>query len=361
MDTHLTNTSTFAELMGISSQTLHHWYKEHLSGYEPIGRIEIHQNDITVKSGNKQEIIDIPILLPENVGVAMAIDEKLIGEDFYTIFTNRETGRIAFCGATTNSKHLEQAMYPLTDSLTQVQTITRDMSPSYARLCNNIMPSAVQIADKFHVIKNLMDANNAVRVRYRQEILETKRKALARFKEEEGIRRKECEKDGVKFKAQKFVHKEEKLANGETLSEILSRSHLMLYKFSEQWNYKQQFRAEILFDKFPDIAQAYKLSCIFRAWYSKSNVGLHNLQIEKGLHDWYDEVEMADIDEMLNFKAQVEANEDIISAYFIRGNTNAIAENLNKRIKQYIASNNGVREVDFFFFRIKNFFASTSN
>ena len=361
MDTHLTNTSTFAELMGIKASTLHHWYKDCLSGFEPEGRKEIHHHDFTLHSGNKKEIIEIPIVLPDNVGRDMAIDEKLIGNDFYTIFTNRKTGKIAFCGATTSSKRLEQAMLPIAKELAQVETITRDLSPSYARLCSTMMPAAVQVADKFHVIKNLMEANNAVRVRYRQEILEKKRKALAIFKEEERVRRFECEKTNVKFKAGRFSYMEEKLANGETLSEVLSRSHLTLYKMQEQWTIKQKRRVEILFENFPDIAKAYNLSCLFRTWYDKKNVGAHYLQIEKGLYDWYEQVEIEDIDEMLNFKAQVEANEEIIRAYFVRGNTNAIAENLNKRIKQFIASNNGVKDVDFFFFRIKNFFASTSN
>jgi len=347
--------------MGIKASTLHHWYKDYLSGFEPEGREEIHRHDLTLHSGNKKEIIEVPIVLPDNVGRDMAIDEKLIGNDFYTIFTNRKTGKIAFCGATTSSKRLEQAMLPIAKELVQVETITRDLSPSYARLCSTMMPAAVQVADKFHVIKNLMEANNAVRVRYRQEILEKKRKAFAKFKEEERVRRLECDKNGTKFKAGKFAYLEDKLSNGETLSEVLSRSHLMLYKMQEEWTSKQQQRAKILFDKFPDIAKAYELSCAFRAWYDKKNVGAHHLQIEKGLHDWYEQIEIADVDEMLNFKTQVESNEEIIMAYFIRGNTNAIAENLNKRIKQFIASNNGVQDVDFFFFRIKNFFASTSN
>ena len=72
MDTHPTNTSIFAELMGLDSKTLHHWYKEHLSNYEPEGREQIHAHDVKV---NKITTIEVPIVCPENVGEDMAIDE----------------------------------------------------------------------------------------------------------------------------------------------------------------------------------------------------------------------------------------------------------------------------------------------
>ncbi|HNW97741.1 MAG TPA: transposase, partial [Bacteroidales bacterium] len=72
---------------------------------------------------------------------------------------------------------------------------------------------------------------------------------------------------------------------------------------------------------------------------------------------WYEAVEDCDIDEMTNFKSLVESNENDILAYFTNGQTNAIAENLNGRIKKFMASNQGVRNRDFFFFRIINFFS----
>src|SRR5208283_1516009 len=151
MDTHLTNISVFAELMGIDSKTLQHWYKEYLSGFTPEGQQKIHTNDILVKSGNKSSKVEVPILCSENIGDDMAIDEKMIGEEYYTILTNRNTGKIALCAATTKSVYLQQAMFPLLSQLGKIKTITRDMSGSYSKLCNELIPSAIQIADKFHV------------------------------------------------------------------------------------------------------------------------------------------------------------------------------------------------------------------
>jgi transposase len=55
---------------------------------------------------------------------------------------------------------------------------------------------------------------------------------------------------------------------------------------------------------------------------------------------------------MLNFKAMVESNEQVITNYFNRGDTNAIAENINGKIKKFISSNQGTRDRDFFFYRL---------
>ncbi|MFH0864652.1 MAG: transposase [Bacteroidota bacterium] len=356
MDTHLTNISVFAELMGIDNKTLHHWYKDFLSDFEPNGQREIHTHDIIVKTGNIASAVEVPIICPDNISSDMGIDEKMIGEEWYTLLTNRQTGKIAFCAATTKSDHLQQAMSPLLSHLDKIKTITRDMAGSYAKLCNNLIPAAIQIADKFHVISNLMDAQQAVRIRYRQKILEQRRTALQLFKQEEKQCREECERNGRKYFAKKFNYIEQRLSNGETPSELLARSHFLLYKFSHQWKPSQKIRAKTLFENFPEIEKAYKLACQFRTWYARDNIGCHPLQIEKELFMWYENVEDSDIDEMSNFKSLVESNEEVIMAYFLNGYTNAVAENLNGKIKKFIGSNQGVRNRDFFFFRIKNFF-----
>lgn len=352
MDTHLTNISVFAELMGVDSKTLHHWYKDYLSDYTAEGQKEIHAHDLTEKA----VVVEVPIVSPQNIGPDMGIDEKMIGEQWYTVLSNRQTGKIAFCAATTRASVLYEAMKPLWPQLDKIKTMTRDMSGSYAKLCNRLIPSATQIADKFHVISNLMDAQQAVRIRYRQGILEQRRKAFQLFKQQEQLRREECEREDVKFTARKFIYIEQRLSNGETPSELLARSHFLLYKFSYQWKPWQLNRAKVLFEHFPEIEKAYNLACQFRKWYAKDNIGKHSLQIEKNLFQWYEDVDVANIDEMANFKSLVESHENIILEYFTNGHTNALAENINKRINSFINSNHGIRNRDFFFFRLKNFF-----
>lgn len=357
MDTHLTNISVLAELMGIDGKTLHKWYKEYLSGYNPEGEKQIHKHDVTIIKGSKESTIEVPILRRENIGQDMGIDEKMIGEQWYTVMTNRQTGKIAFCAATTKSSHLQQAMIPLVEELRKIETITRDMSAGYANLCGILMPGARQVIDKFHVISNLLDAQQAVRIRYRQQLLEQRRKAYQAFKLEEKQRLDICERSGERFKANKFTYQEARLSNGETPSELLARSHFLLYKFPHQWKPWQEKRARILFEKYPEIEHAYRLSCSFRKWYAKENIRKHRLQIEKELFQWYEDVEESTIEEMMNFKSLVESHEEEILAYFDQGHTNAISENRNSKINRFIVSNQGVRNRDFFFFRLSNFFS----
>jgi hypothetical protein len=69
-----------------------------------------------------------------------------------------------------------------------------------------------------------------------------------------------------------------------------------------------------------------------------------------------EEVEQADVEEMLNFKSTVERNKEDILRYFIKGQTNAIAENINSRIKRIVSPKDN-RDMDFAYFKIKKIFA----
>ena len=51
------------------------------------------------------------------------------------------------------------------------------MAYGYEWLIRELFPCAIQIADKFHVIKHALDALQDVRVRYRQKLLTKRRKA----------------------------------------------------------------------------------------------------------------------------------------------------------------------------------------
>jgi transposase len=287
----------------------------------------------------------------------MSIDEKHIGEDIYTVMSNRESGKIAFLCSSIVFSEINEVLSPYAHLLNKVKSITRDFSALYEKLCTVLMPNTIQIGDKFHVIRNLMEAHQSVRIRYRQKELEKRRKAYQEFKKAEQQRLEDSERIGENFKANKFHYNEERLENGETLLEILSRSRYLLFKYPQQWTIRQSKRAQVLFKICPEIQQAYTLCCQFRNLLSKNNIGKHFLQIDKELHQWYEDVETADIDELLNFKSMVESNEDIIRNYFKAGETNAIAESINSKIQKFISSNCGSRDKDFFFFRLANYYA----
>ncbi|HXH17755.1 MAG TPA: hypothetical protein VNJ07_01630 [Chitinophagales bacterium] len=72
-------------LTGVRSRKLHRWYKDALSGYvRAQENVEIARHDIITKSGERKRI---PILEPAHIGAHMAIDEKYLNEEFYTVLT----------------------------------------------------------------------------------------------------------------------------------------------------------------------------------------------------------------------------------------------------------------------------------
>jgi len=358
LDKLQTNTTPIAKALCIEPQKLWRWYRDTLSGFlEPDNQVKHHQYDIKYRVKGIEKKVRVPILNPENLGPNMAIDEKQIGEDMHTVLSNRDTGKVALLARTLKVKELELLTPHFEGKGFEVKTVTRDLSNSYDWFCRIAFPNAGHVADKFHIIKGLLDSCQDVRVRYRQEILRDKRIQYEKHKQQEQQRKEKCQVEGRHFKKKKFVYHEQKTANGETPMELLARSRFLLFKYENQWTQNQVQRAAVLFELYPEVKQAYELGCEFRKWYRKENVGNDPTMINLALNDWYRQVEKADVVELLNFKSQVERNESIIVRYFEKGHTNAIAENINSKIKRFIMINQGTRDREFFYFRLRNYFS----
>ena len=121
----------------------------------------MHKNDIA--HPEKGKAIEVPILKPENLGAKMSIDEKHISDEIYTILSNRQTGKIAMICKSINYTEIKQVFEKLQPGLNQIQSITRDFSPLFEKVCSGLIPHAIQVGDKFHVIKNLMEAHQSIR------------------------------------------------------------------------------------------------------------------------------------------------------------------------------------------------------
>ena len=358
MDCSPLNITSFGKALHIKGATIYRWYRDVLSDYAGDKGKSVHAHDIIRTDGIKtKQTIRVPILKEGNFGEKMCIDEKHIGEDICTVLSNRENGKIALLCRSIVFSDIKEVLSPYTNVLNKVKSITRDFSALYEKICTEFMPNAMQVGDKFHVIKNLMEAHQSVRIRYRQKELEKRKKAHQEFKRTEQQRLEESERIGERFKANKFHYKEDYLENGETPLEILSRSRYLLFKYPEQWTSNQSKRAQVLFRYYPEIQNAYLLCCQLRNILSKNNIGKHFLEIDKQLHQWYEDVEDADIEELLNFKSMIETNEDIIRNYFEQGETNALSESINSKIQKFISSNCGSRDKNFFFFRLANYYA----
>lgn len=337
---------------------MHDWYKNHLSDFtsEKVQR-SLHENDLPlpVEEASKEENkIEIPILKPENIGEHMAVDEKYINGEFYTLLTNGQTGKIAMMASTTKNALLSQAMHKFEDRLFSVKVFTRDLASNYDWFGRENFMNAAQVADKFHVLKHAFEALQDIRIYYRQKLLTQRREAYENYK----IKKKSSPEVT-------FEYTETKLSNKETHRQLLARSQYLLYKKRNDWSPSQAQRAALLFKHYPDIETAYDLICQFRAWYSADQIidqnkdnatkSIELKKINQNLDHWMSQVTKADITEIQNFKSLVERNRGCIVNYFITAKTNALAEANNNIIQTFLRANRGSRNLDFFYFRVAQF------
>lgn len=344
-------------MLGISGKKLHHWYKSVLSGFETASAQQsLHEHDLQVKNPRGvKEIIQVPILKPQNMGKHMAIDEKNIAGKCFTILTNRETGKISLMANTLIARHLHRLGLKLGDTCFEVESLTRDLANNYDWLGRQLFMNAEHIGDKFHILRHGFDALQSVRIRLRQQELTHQRLTRENHRRLEQEKKKLFKEKGLTYRVQKY--KEELLQNGDTKAQLLVRSRYLLFKFKSDWTTEQEQRAKLLFKLYPAIKTAYTLISRFRKWYDKKQVGKSlNLKTTQ-LNKWYQAVRKQKIEEVENFADLVKRHEGVTLNYFKNGFTNAYAESLNAKIQRMLSKGHGTKNLDFFLFRIKILFA----
>lgn len=142
--------------------------------------------------------------------------------------------------------------------------------------------------------------------------------------------------------------------NGDTKCELLARSRYLLMVSADKWTDSQKARARLLFDEHPDIKKAYSLCHSLRMIYNK-NATVKSA--DSSLRDWFVKVAGFDDDNFNTVSATIyERKKDILN-YFLHRQTNASAESLNAKIKNFRGQLHGVVDVDFFLYRISMIFA----
>ena len=346
----------------ISGKKIFRWYKEVLSGYtNPNVQNQLHEHDTVDKAlvdfdTKEKKKVFVPIFKPGNFGKNMAIDDKNIGGEGYTIISNKDTGKIAVMMMTTKAKIIVEILSQIpTNILFSVETITKDLAEGYDWVSRQMFIKASRIADKFHVIKLALQSLQDIRVRYRQEALREERERVENYKCREAESREQAKQRGEKHKKRSLSHAK-KYENGETKKEVLARSRYLLFQYESQWRESQAERAKILFREFPEIEKAYKIICSFRAFYNikpDKNIAKARIKLKK----WYKKVGALETSEIQNFASTVKRHEPQILAYFHDAHTNAFAESLNSKIQRFVRTNFGIRNRDFFHFRLMKFLA----
>ena len=353
--------------MGMSSKKLFRWYKDVLSGFKSPGHQSHLQKTRASRSPGKPSAkspvspdLKIPILNEKNMGSTICIDEKNINGDCYTIVSNPETNKIVLM---VNTLRASQIVHILRSNISQearfaVACVTRDMASNYDWVARELFPNAYQVADKFHVVKNIIDQVQGVRIRYRQELLRKQREL-----EEASRKQPKLQPDPKIQRELKDLKKE--LTNGDSMLQLLQRSKGLLHKLPNEHTASQKLRAQLLFRLFPDIKEAYKFSVALRKWYQRPmrngtsiTPSRHLLERKKkALIEIITNHLSSPCEEVNNIAYFMVKHIGEICNYFLGYKTNASAEALNQNLQRFIAINYGTRNRDFFLYRIAVYFS----
>lgn len=282
------------------------------------------------------------LVFPENIGKRLSLDEVALSQgELYTVITNKKAkGRagsiVAIVRGTVSSEVIKWVNKIPESKRRKVEEITLDMAPTMKQIAKVCFPLAMQVTDRFHVQKLAIEAVQEVRVKYRWDAIDN-------------------ENEAIKLARKNLRHYEsEVFENGDTPKQLLARSRYLLFKGPDKWTDSQKARAKILFKEYPKIQQAYNLSNQLKVIYNSS--------IEKAvaitkLARWYDTVEKSDFKSFKTIMNTISINYDTILNYFESRSTNAAAESFNAKIKAFRSQFRGVKNVEFFLFRLTNVFA----
>jgi transposase len=288
---------------------------------------QVYDMDMDTGEIKKQQVVHI--VQPQNVGESLCIDEKMIHKRYTTIVSNQKTGKIALLIDSVKPALVKQAIGLLgKDALVNVKHVSSDMSPSMKKICADTMPQANIVIDKFHVIKHIMEALNQVRLEIKNEI-----------------------------KHAKIINRNN--PNEWTDVELLEKVRYLLFKMEYELDEEQKQLLKFVFNKYSVLQTAYDLVQTIRMWYHKNNIGKPLKKLSAELYEWIQRVRDSNI-KAFKFVIKMFYNHwDDILRYFEKGLTNAKAENLNGKIQRFFANNYGIRDRDFFLYRVQIYFAIT--
>lgn len=321
-------------MFDLKPKTLYHWYRNHLSNY----KADIEQgkwlnnkiSDVDMQTGEVLAENPVYIAKPQNMGKSMTIDDKQIGKDVFSIMTNCDTGKIALLVETTKVEELQMASAFLGNSIQQVRSISCDMSPSYLRYIRSTFKDCTIVIDKFHVVRYVLDAVQNVRIQIKNQLNE----ALPKGKRKTP--------DSSKILSE---------------LELLKRSKYLLTQSQSKWTTYQNVLATQIFERFPTLQIAYKLSEDFKTWYTLKKQHNDRLTNEKLLFQWYDKAESSGLKQFESVVKMLQKHEDEIINYFYKGHTTAKAENMNGKIQRFITNNYGIKDKDFNIYRMSKYFS----
>lgn len=218
----------------------------------------------------------------------------------------------------------------------KVKEVTLDMAGSMKTIISKCFVNAIQVTDRFHVQKLANEALQDIRVQERWKALDIENSLILQAKKE----------------GRTFIDKE--FENGDTARQLLIRSRYLLAMDATKWTINQQQRAKILFKEYPLIYQAYTLTQKLRDIYNRTTIKA--VAYTKLAH-WYNDIQVAGLKQFSSVINTIQINYRTILNYFDNRSTNASAESFNAKIKAFRAQFRGVRDINFFLYRLMKLFA----
>ena len=318
---------TIGSFYGVNGKKLQRQYRDHLSEFKEW-KDKPHAREWLV--------------FPQNIGKRLSIDETALSKgELYTIITNKSAkGRkgaiVAIMAGTKVEPIIEQLLKIPYSKRSKVKEITLDMANSMKVIAKKCFPKAIQVTDRFHVQKLALEALQDIRIKHRWEAIDH-------------------ENDQIKkSKTNQKYYQPEIFSNGDTRKQLLARSRYLLYKAPNNWTQNQYIRSKILFDQYPDIKIAYNLVQGLRNIF---NTATSIKTAYTKLAHWYKNVEQTGFKAFNTIANTITINYRSILNYFINRSTNAAAESFNAKIKAFRAQFRGVKNVEFFLFRLSQIFA----
>ena len=279
------------------------------------------------------------VLFPENIGEHLSIDETCLSQgELYTFLTNKEGrgGKGTLVAAVRGTKaETVIAVLKLIPNYKrqQVSEITMDLSSTMMQISRAVFPHARITNDRFHVHKLFYDAIDELRISLRW---------MARDLENHEIA--ECRKQKKQYVPFRY-------ANGDTRKQLLARAKYILTQHQSKWTKAQQWRADIIFEYYPELKKAYDLAMQLTDIFNhKQTKDMARLKLAR----WYNEVEKLSSmgNQFMTVLNTFSNHYDTILNFFENRATNASAESFNAKVKAFRSQFRGVSDIPFFLFRL---------
>ena len=271
-----------------------------------------------------------------NIGPYMSLDETCLSNgEVWTFLTNKDGhGGAGTLAAAIPGTKSEEIISILTAAMgkslrRKVVEVTCDLSPSMMLIAAEVFYNAHVVNDRFHVQQVYNEAVDEIRI---------------------DIRRQLIAEENSRDKSQPPLT----YSNGETMRQILARSKHTLMMSRNKWTDIQCHRVNILFKYHPILKKAYALAMELRAIFNKK---LKPTKALKQLNRWYEKVNALGNNNFHSVIKTFKNHAPTIINYFRRRATNASAEAFNSKVKIFRSQMRGVRDRDFFIFRLVKLYA----